>query len=105
MDKLLQKFKNHIVAIVLRLEDSDLFEDRQKLPRNQQAFLKAVLEKKLDDSEWPTVLFELTQLLHVLLNREVIVLVDEYVTPTSYAIQHDYFPEVCLTVKRMQCRP
>jgi hypothetical protein len=105
MDELLQQFKNHVVAIVRRLEDSGLFKNRQELPRNQQAFLKAVLEKKLDDSEWPTVLFELTRLLHTLLNREVIVLVDEYDTPTSYAIQHDYFPEVCLTVKRMQCRP
>ena len=96
MAGLRQKFKSHVTDLVLRLEDLGFFQDRGKLPKNQLAFLEAVLKGTIPDSEWPKVLFKLTEILHVLHNREVIILVDEYDSPSAYSERHNYFPEVCL---------
>lgn len=94
MDGLLQKFKNNVTRLALELEDSGFFKNRQELGNNSQKRLTNILSKRLDDSEWPTALFELTQILHILTKREVIVLIDEYDTPTSHAVECNYFPAV-----------
>jgi len=38
----------------------------------------------------------MTEILHVL-HRKQVLLIDEYDTPTSYAVQNGYFPDVCLS--------
>jgi hypothetical protein len=59
-----------------------------------RTFLNRILDEEHKAEVDARALFRLTRVLHFLHKREVIVLVDEYDTPTSYATQHDYFPEV-----------
>jgi hypothetical protein len=92
MDKLLQKYKYFVSEIARQLERDGLV---KKLHKMDHIFLCDILNQKLDDSKWPTVLFRLTRLLHTLHKKGVVILVDEYDTPTSHAVQHGYFPEVC----------
>ena len=95
MDQLLQDFKNHVSIIAQRLETSGKFNNRGELGSSEQLFLDKVLKKMLDNSKWPTVLFRLTTLLSTLTKRLVVVLVNEYDTPTSCAVQHGCFNDVC----------
>jgi hypothetical protein len=95
MDELLQKFKKYVSRIAHQLERDGLFKDTRDLHKRDQTFLDEVLTEKLEDSSWPTALFKLTRLLHTLHKKEVLVLVDEYDTPMSHAVQHGYFSEVC----------
>jgi ABC-type uncharacterized transport system permease subunit len=95
MDMLLQEFKNHVSLIAQQLETSGKFNSRGELGNSEQMFLNNVLQKTLDDSEWPVALFRLTTLLNTLSKRLVVVLIDEYDTPISYAVQHGYLDEVC----------
>ena len=97
MARLLQNFRNRVTKTVRRLEDSGFFQNRGELPKNQLEFLEAVLKGTVPDSELPDVLFQMTEILHVLHRKQVVVLIDEYDTPTSYAAQDGYFPEVCLS--------
>lgn len=92
----MQEFKNEVIKVAEELEDSGVFKNSHELPTHQHIFLQEVLEEKLADWRWPDALFELTELLHTLHKRKVVVLVDEYDTPMSYAMRHGYFPEVCL---------
>jgi hypothetical protein len=85
MAKLLQNFRNHVTDTVLRLEDSGFFQNRGELPKNQLEFLEAVLKGTVPDSQLHAVLFKLTEIFHVLHQKQVVVLIDEYDTPTSYA--------------------
>ena len=94
MQKLLQKFKTHVTYVAQELEASGTFNSRGELARSEQKFLDNVLEKTLEDADWPTAPFRLTRLMHKLSKRKVIVLVDEYDTPTSYAVRHGYRAEV-----------
>ena len=95
MDELLQKFKNNVTRLALELEDLGFFKNHQELGNNSQKCLTNILSKHLDDSEWPTALFELTQILHILTKQEVIILIDEYDMPTLHAVECNYFPMVC----------
>lgn len=94
MKNMLEDFKTCIAGVARELEDTGSFKNRHELGLNSQKFLNGVLRKELDDSEWPTALFQLTRVLRTLHNKRVMVLVDEYDTPISYAVQHGYFPEV-----------
>ena len=95
MAELLQEFKNHITMIVRKLDGSGSFQNHGGLPKNHQEFLETVLKGMIPDSEYPTALFQLTDMLHELYQTQVVVLIDEYDTPMSYAGQHGYFSEVC----------
>jgi len=93
MDEFRQAFKNCVHDIARGLEASGLL--KGKLGKSGHKFRDQVLAKTLDDTEWPGALFRLTNVVHELTKRPVIVLVDEYDTPTSHAVQHGYFPEAC----------
>lgn len=95
MPRLLQNFRNHITDIALRFESLGFFQNRSDLLMDQQAFLEAVLNGTIPDSRLPDVLCKLTEILHTLHQKQVVILIDEYDTPTSYAVQNGHFPEVC----------
>ncbi len=97
MAGLLQNFRDHVTDTVLLLEDSGFFQNRHELPKNQLKFLEAVLKGTVTDSQLHKVLFKLTEIFHVLHRKQVVVLIDEYDTPTSHAVRDGYFPEVCLS--------
>jgi len=62
-------------------------QNRGELPKNKLAFLEALLKGTIHDSEWPKVLFKLTEILHVPLHEEkVVILIDEYDSPSSVCL-------------------
>jgi len=95
MVELLSSFQTEITDAVLRLEDAGAFQNRSELAPNLREFLEAIIGRRLPDKEWPTALYKLTNVLGLLHERRVIVLIDEYDSPISYAAQHPYFTEVC----------
>jgi hypothetical protein len=97
MDHLIELFKLQVVHIFKQLELSGAFKGRQDLCGSQQVFLDKVMMQRLADSEWPATLYQLTIVLHTLHKRQVVLLVDEYDTPTSHAAQHGYLPQVCMS--------
>lgn len=97
MQGMLRSFKDHIIQDVLpHLNRLDVFRNLAELPEDLQMFYKDVLNDTLSDSLWSRVLFKLTEMLGLLHRSRVIVLIDEYDTPSSYALQHGYSVEVCL---------
>jgi len=95
MAELLSSFQTEITDTVLRLEDAGVFQNRSELAPSRQEFLKEIIGGRLPDDEWPTALSMLTEVLDLLHKRPVIVLIDEYDSPMSYAAQHPYSTEVC----------
>jgi len=97
MAELLSSFQTEIIDTVLQLEDAGFFHNRSELAPNLQEFLKQIIRGTLPDQNWPTALSKLTEVLDFLHKRPVIVLMDEYDSPMSYAAQYPYFTEVCLS--------
>ena len=95
MDELLQQFRRHVSKIARQLLKAGYLNNRGELVKPDQDFLEQALSNKLADEDLPAALYQLTEIVHQLTNREVVVLVDEYDTPTSHALQHDYFVLVC----------
>lgn len=95
MKELLSKFKIEITDMVLQLEDAGLFQNREKLTPNLRKFLEEIIAEKLPNPKWPAALSKMTEVLHLLHERQVIVLMDEYDSPISYAAQHQYYTKVC----------
>ena len=81
--------------MVSQLEDAGFFQNREKLTPNLRKFLEEIISETLPDRKWFSALSKLTQVLHLLHKRRVIVLMDEYDSPMSYAAQHPYLTEVC----------
>jgi hypothetical protein len=96
MDVLLTRYKSLVINITEKLVRSGLFADRRKLDEISQKFIDDVLNDTLADSKWPDALSKLTELLHILHKVRVVVLVNEYDTPTSHAMRCGFFTEVCL---------
>jgi hypothetical protein len=96
MDALLTAYKSHVINITEKLVRSGLFADRRKLDEISQKFIDDLLNDTLADSKWPTALSTLTELLHILHQVRVVVLVNEYDAPTSYAMRCGFFSKVCL---------
>ena len=95
MHQFLQEYKTFVSNIAKQLMRDGFFKSVPSLDEYDKKFLDDVLNETLPDSKLPTALFELTRLLHILNNRAVVVLIDEYDTPTSYAVQQGYSSEVC----------
>ena len=94
-----KKFQSLVSEIASDLQDRGLLTNLHELNKMDHTFLNEILndEAKIGAK----ALFKLTKILHTLHKREVVVLVDEYDTPTSYATQYGYFSEVCLHKPRM----
>ena len=95
MADLKQEFRRHVTEVARRLEVSGSFQKRDELPEYRREFLEAVLEGTTPDAELSDVLYDLSDVLHTLHRRQVVVLIDEYDTPTTYAVQRGYACEVC----------
>jgi hypothetical protein len=67
----------------------------QELVFEYQTFLRDVLRRQLPKTQLYTALYELTKVVARLTHRRLIVLIDGYDTPTSYAVQNNYFSDVC----------
>jgi hypothetical protein len=95
MKDLSRRFKRLVVDICEKLDRTGLFDNREVLCEADRSFLEQILNSTLDPEDWTKALSILTRLLHDMNDSKVIILVDEYDTPTSYAVQHGYFHEVC----------
>lgn len=80
----------------LDLKHRGLLTNLHELDETDRTFLNQILNEELNAKIGPRALFKLTKVLHTLHKRQVIVLVDEYDTPTSHATHYGYFTEVCL---------
>jgi len=94
MDELLDTFKCQISAAVRNLERAGCFSNFEELDGGDRTFLDEVTKGPLAAVDWADVLFRLTEIVHILTKNRVIVLVDEYDTPTSDAVRHGYFSAV-----------
>jgi hypothetical protein len=80
----------------LDLKNRGLLTNLHELDETDQTFLNEILNEERKAKIGAQALFRLSEILHTLHKREVVVLVDEYDTPMSYATQYGYFGEVCL---------
>jgi hypothetical protein len=95
MDDLLRQFGELVSHIAQDLENKGCFPNRQELGEGYQTFLADVLGGRLAKAKLPNALYRLTNIVDELTKRRPIVLIDDYDTPISYAVQNGYFPVVC----------
>jgi hypothetical protein len=95
MDDLLEQFGVLVSDIALEMQLQGYFSGSHELEEGFQMFLHDVLRGRLAKEKLPSALYNLTRLVHHLTKRRPIVLIDEYDTPTSYAVQNGYFSDVC----------
>jgi hypothetical protein len=98
MHDLLTRFKRCVSRAAKGLQDAGFFNNSQELSPADQLLLQNIIMTNLKDEQWAMALFDLTRMLHILSGRRVIVLWDEYDTPTSSAAQSDYFSIVSFPV-------
>jgi hypothetical protein len=91
---LIEGFKDEVVTISENLQALGHFNNHSSLSRSEVAFLDGVLNRTLPGRQWPGALARLCKIVQKLTRREVVLLVDEYNTPTSRAIQHGFLSEV-----------
>jgi hypothetical protein len=94
MDDLLQQFGELVCEIAQDMQNDGYFSGSHELGEAYQTFLRNLLERRLAKEQFPRALYNLTKIVGKLTKRRPIVLIDEYDTPISYAVQHGYFPEV-----------
>jgi hypothetical protein len=95
MDDLLEQFGELVSEIARDMQNDGYFSGFHELGEVYQTFLRDVLHGQLAKEQLPRALYNLTKIVGKLTNRKPIVLIDEYDTPTSYAVQNGYFPDVC----------
>ena len=95
MDNLLEQFGELVSDIAAELQNAGCFSGSHELGEAYQTFLRDVLRGQLAKEKLHRALYKLTKVVHQLTKRRPIVLIDEYDTPTSYAVQNGYFPDVC----------
>lgn len=96
MDQLLTSFKRQISKVLRDAERAGYFSNQEELSGTNRRFVDEMAKEVQADVDWADALFRLTEIVHLLTNRLVVVLVDEYDTPTSNAVRHGYFSQVCL---------
>ena len=90
------EFQKLVKTVVLDLLERGLLTNLHELHETSRTFVNQVVNRELPADEWPESLSKLTDILYTLHKREVIVLIDEYDTPTAHATRYAYFDEVCL---------
>jgi hypothetical protein len=95
MDDLLEQFGDLVFEIARDMQNNGYFSGSQELGEPYQTFLHDVLGRRLAKERLPRSLYNLTKGVAKLTKRTPIVLIDEYDTPISYAVQNGYFPDVC----------
>ena len=95
MDDLLEQFGELVSDIVWDMQNDGYFSGCQDLGEVYQTFLHDLLGQWLAKKQLPRMLYNLTRVIAKLTKRRPIVLIDEYDTPTSYAVQNGYFPDIC----------
>jgi hypothetical protein len=95
MDKLLEKFAELVFEIALEMKRNGYFRGTQNLMKEDQTFLRDVLQRRLREDRLHSALYRLTRVVAQLTKRRTIVLIDEYDTPILHAAEHNYFPDVC----------
>ena len=94
MDGLLEQFGELVCDIARDMQGDGYFTGSQELGEGHQKFLRDVLQQQLPKAELHRALYGLTKVVAKLTRRSPIVLIDEYDTPTLYAVQNNYFPDV-----------
>jgi len=102
MDELLENFKWQISQVVKNAGRAGYFTNREELTGEHRTFVDEIMKGERADVNWTKALFELTEIIHLLTNRLVLLLIDEYDTPTSNAVRHGYFSKVCLVWFEME---
>ncbi|KAI9509991.1 hypothetical protein F5148DRAFT_1374784 [Russula earlei] len=93
LETLKKEFRLLVERIVFDLKRRGFLSNLDELNEVDRSFLDQILNEEHKANIEAKALFRLTEVLHTLHKREVVVLVDEYDTPTSYAIRHGYFTE------------
>jgi hypothetical protein len=101
MKAMLDGFKTQIAFLTRQLIERGLLPQPDshaadnKLSKLSQTYLKDIMKFGLPDAEWPAIGLQLTRMLHRVNKKKVIILIDEYDTPMSSALQNGYLREVC----------
>ncbi len=90
-----KRFGELVYTIAGRMEKNGYFLGSQELGQYQKAFLRDVLQGALPKDKLPMALYNLTEVIAKLTKRKVVVLINEYDTPTSDSFQNGYFSDVC----------
>jgi len=89
-----ERFKSQVVHIADRLKFNGHFEPSSKLSDYKHEYLQRLFNHQLSRVEWMGALPRLTELMFTLTGQKTIVLVDEYDTPMSEALEHGYLEQV-----------
>jgi hypothetical protein len=89
-----KEFRMLVAAIISDLKRRGLLSNLHELDETHRTFINEILREGNKASVEAQALFQLTEILHTLHKREVILLIDEYDTPTAYASQYGYFSKV-----------
>jgi hypothetical protein len=91
-----KEFRILVATIVSDLKRRGFLPNLHELDETDRTFINQILNQGHKAEVEAQALFRLTEILHILHKREVILLIDEYDTPTAYASQYGYLTKVRL---------